>query len=158
MNYQDYEIKPQSEIATIQMNRAIMIYIEGEDYISPITLAGAAEEIFARALQEKGILSIYDEVKKSTNSHRNDFGYSEYSQKQFNTAMNQTRNLLKHRSDGEYVGASFRMEAMKMIYRAITSYTRLFKESNEFIDKYLEHEPYGALPLFPFHDSSLEKA
>jgi len=156
MPYQDHQIKEQSEVAVIQMNRAIMLYIHEKDYISSITLAGAAEEIFSRVLEEKGIATIYETVKESTNRYREEFGRREYSKKQYNLSMNKTRNLLKHRSESGYISSCFRMEAMRMLYRAISNYKRLFKDSNNLIDEYFKYEPYGALPLFPFIDSSIE--
>ena len=157
MEYEDYDILPQEEVALIQMHRAILIYLEGEDYISPITLAGAAEEIYAQMLKEDGKQSVYDEIKESSRKSQKELDWEASSNKEFNFMMNQTRNILKHRSADGHVGASFRMESMKMIHRAIKSYMKLYDKNTDLIKKYLEHEPYGGLTMIPIADSRLSK-
>ncbi|MCY1505153.1 hypothetical protein D9M68_393500 [compost metagenome] len=149
----NYEYKSQLEISKAQLDRAINLFLEHEDYTSAITLAGAAEEILAKYLLEEGKLPAYESIKKSTLEGQSELGFPLYGQKEFNHAMNNPRNLLKHRKQDGSVYEDFRLEAKKMLYRAIVNFTRLSGGTTMSIEKYLTIEPFAALPFFPCYDS-----
>ncbi|WGO96685.1 hypothetical protein QFX18_11570 [Saccharophagus degradans] len=51
------------KIALEQLETAIRLYEDSEEYISVITLAGAAEEILGKACREKGIRTALEDVQ-----------------------------------------------------------------------------------------------
>jgi signal transduction histidine kinase len=114
-------------IALIQLERSVELF-EAGDFISALTLAGAAEEIFGRMVRRKGkeprveynaewIGSLYDWAKKPRPS-----------KKQLIVIQNKIRNELKHQDDGRNVrvSANFEIEAEDMILRAMFNYFDAF--------------------------------
>ena len=53
------------DIALEQLETALRLFKETEEYISVITLAGAAEEILGKACREQGIRSALEEMQHS---------------------------------------------------------------------------------------------
>jgi hypothetical protein len=114
-------------IAIIQLERSLEL-LEAGDFVSSLTLAGAAEEIFGRMAQRKGHEprvesladysgSLYEWVKKPRPS-----------KKQLIAKENSTRNHLKHQDDGRNITviADFRFEAEDMILRAMFNHFNAF--------------------------------
>jgi hypothetical protein len=60
MSFETYEKKI---VALTQLETALRLYLEGIDYFSVITLAGAAEEIFGRLLDEHNIENSLGDLK-----------------------------------------------------------------------------------------------
>jgi len=52
-------------IALTQLETAIRLYFEGDDYFSAITLAGAAEEILGKLVTEKGLDNSLESLKQA---------------------------------------------------------------------------------------------
>lgn len=83
------------EVAVHQLDVAIRLFLEG-DYLSSLTLAGAAEEILGR-LSEKAGLPVA--IKEIANFHRSDIDPAIPASKQDKTVadiLNKARNAAKH--------------------------------------------------------------
>ena len=113
------------QVASHQLGVAIRLFLEG-DYLSSLTLAGAAEEILGR-LSEKAGLPVA--IKEIANFHRKDIDPAIPPAKQDKTVadiLNRARNAAKHviRSDDvDFVVEQ--MHPLQMIMRAMPMARRL---------------------------------
>ena len=125
------------EAAKTQLDRAIRLFLDEEDYVSCITLAGAAEGMMGEKLTKKG----YDHAVASQAK-----GYAQllteeqrealrHPKKSFERSMiddwDIVRNWLKHhRSEAEYLDIRMPKDCMyiafDMVERASTNYMQLF--------------------------------
>jgi hypothetical protein len=117
------------ELAEIQLGRALSLFLDERDYVSSITLAAAAEELFGKCYRRKprndttreiALLNLSDVVRSIGRSQlcvelseRNDVV----------PMMNRTRDVLKHGNSGKRFEADVEQEAIEMLERAI--YNRL---------------------------------
>jgi hypothetical protein len=111
------------EIAQIQLIEAINLFM-AERYISCITLAGAAEEIFARLLNQVGSRSITEISVEEIEKIREKTGLCVMGGKPANQIFNlwnSARNSLKHhnKNDEEMVALHPFDDAYMMIRRAL---------------------------------------
>jgi len=114
-------------IALSQVETALRLYDEGQDLFSVITLAGAAEEIFGRLLEERGDDNSLDSLTKGASAiHRALFG-EDAGASVFARRANRAKNALKHHdpSQPRAVTLNLREEATDILDRAITNYWRL---------------------------------
>ncbi len=114
-------------IAVIQLETAIRLYNEGDEYVSAITLAGAAEEILGNLLNERGDNSKLDDLKADgVKVYKALFG-SETEPKYIADAANKYRNAMKHltTTDDHTIVFDPEESAFDMIDRAISNYWRL---------------------------------
>lgn len=107
------------EAASIQLDRAIRLFFEG-DWLCSLTLAGAAEEILGRLAERAGhevavrFISCY---------HAND-GASEFftgmNAQEIVNALNRPRNSAKHANDPQETSVDVtKIDALQMLMRAI---------------------------------------
>ena len=104
------------EAATEQMDWAIRLIIDHCAYLPAITLAGAAEEIIGRALQQKSV------SHQLTDKFVTDFGMTKIDVTQGH--LNKARNWLKHWHDypnGDTLSIDLEHEAIQYIVRALTN-------------------------------------
>jgi hypothetical protein len=115
MKDRDYS---KTEVALYQVEKAIELYIEGNDYISCITLAGASEEITGRMVQRNGQKHFLERLKEYyKNSPEVDT-----SDKFYNWAR-QTRNALKHfNNESETHVYVCKLEAQQYVQAAVVNY------------------------------------
>ena len=111
------------EIARVQLVEAINLFL-AERYISCITLAGAAEEIFARLLNQAGYRSIAEISIEEIKKIREKTGLSVMegrSANQIFNLWNSARNSLKHhnKTDENIVELHPFDDAYMMIRRAL---------------------------------------
>jgi hypothetical protein len=113
-----------TELAHRQIDTAIDLFLDGKDYLSGVTLAGAGEEILGRLLARAGKKSMIDHLialdKKLSNGGRQF--------KIVNQEINRFRNSLKHAPDpGEDIidVAEDQEHAIAMLARALTNYYEL---------------------------------
>jgi len=112
-----------SQIAVIQLRRAIQLFNSG-DYVSSITLAGAANEILGQlAIRNKGYNTL-DGDKKFWDNFAELFKTDKPAKDKIKQVNNRTRNKLKHHDDSEdsLVEADFEFEAQVQIDSAIRNY------------------------------------
>ena len=116
-------------IALSQLETALRLYSERDDFFSAITLAGNADEVFGKILRAKGIKNSLDELKKSVAAvHRHLFG-EELSASVVADRANRARNAIKHGIGKTLiVTLDAEEEARDMLNRAIGNYWALEKQ------------------------------
>jgi len=87
------------EIAELQLDRAICIFLDEQDFISAITLAGAAEEILGELLELQGKTSALTDIVNECVNLGNAIGH-EWKTGTFKHMMNFFRNEMKHHDKG----------------------------------------------------------
>ncbi len=113
------------QMAEQQLLAAIRLWHEHE-YVSSITLAGAAEEILGKRLRKKGIESTFDNVKNSILSFTKKLGDDDpATEKIVAELINKTKNELKHYSGEESLEFDLYQDSIEIIERAITNYHML---------------------------------
>lgn len=108
------------KVAQAQVETAIDLFLSDKDFISALTLAGAAEEILGRLLQRKGEKNMLENLHgwyQETTGQKISFG-------EFAKKANFTRNTLKH-ANAEVELDVFRWEAVQMIMRALFNYNQM---------------------------------
>jgi hypothetical protein len=114
-----------SEIAESQLLSALQMWHAG-DYISCITLAGAAEEILGKRMRKLRLEPSFDNMKEAIVRLARHFGETSSGvDKTVADLMNQTRNELKHYAGDEALEFDLRADAEEMLERAIANYTSL---------------------------------
>jgi len=106
------ESHSKTDIALRQLETALRLFDEGQDYYSDVTLAGAADEILGRLLESRGAVSALVSLTKPGD------------EKTFIERANLARNALKHLNVGgaDRVSLDIREEAADMLDRAIANY------------------------------------
>ena len=110
-----------------QLETALRLYSEREDYYSVITLAGASEEIFGKLLKENNPENALDSLKKAGSAVHEALFDEDLAEKEISERVNWVRNLLKHWSSGQPKVVEFDApeEAKDMLTRAIDNYDEL---------------------------------
>jgi len=88
------------EIAEIQLERAIRIFLDEQDLISAITLAGAAEEILGELLERQGKTTALTDIVNECVTLGKTIG-TDWKVGTFRQMMNFFRNEMKHHRKGE---------------------------------------------------------
>ena len=125
------------ELAIHQLDRAIRLLLDEKDPISAITLAGAAEEILGKLVEQQGNTSslgkFVDECIKEGRVHLAE----NWKPKEFVEIANFFRNELKHLSKGTDISVSPEC-AYEIIERAIDNLWRLTGQYSEQVERYLD--------------------
>lgn len=117
------------DIALKQLRAAAKLYKEG-DYISSITLAGAAEEILGRIAEKRtGSKSLENEILY-LNGLGEFLGKGKIEKKKIINVINKTKNELKHNDSGvnNWVDADFENEAVLLFVKAVKNYLNAYNE------------------------------
>lgn len=113
------------DIAEHQLLTALKLWREG-DYLSALTLAGAAEEILGKRLKKLGRESSFEQIKKEIVGLARDQGETDVkTEKLVADLLNQSRNELKHYSGDEVLSFELRQDAAEMLERALANYYML---------------------------------
>lgn len=113
------------EIAERQLLAAIRLWHEG-DYVSAITLAGAAEEILGKRLRKKGKEPSFDNIKSAIMALSQTLGdENQKTEKIVADLLNQTKNELKHYSGDDHLEFDLLEDSIELLERAITNYQML---------------------------------
>lgn len=112
-------------IARAQLEQAMRLFMDEVDYISAITLAGAAEEILGRQVEKNALDEILDFVERRLASKGTSFD-----RKALRDDLCFPRNSLKHLRVGNRTDINFDLAdaASDIIDRAITNHVRLLGE------------------------------
>ena len=118
-----------SEIAQVQLVQAIELFV-AKKFLPSITLAGAAEEIFARLLSLRGDTPVIEQSYKEIQRIKEVTGLSAMGDKPKNQIFNEwnsAKNNLKHHneSDGDFILLNVFDEAYWMIKRALANSEKL---------------------------------
>lgn len=105
-----------------------MNLLEIGDYISALTLAGAADEILGRIVARKGLVPRVERDAAYFGSVYEYFGKPRPSKKELITIENRIRNELKHQDDGRNitVDADFQFEVEGMLLRCMFNHFDAF--------------------------------
>jgi hypothetical protein len=109
----------QFDAAQVQLERALTLYLESSDYLSCITLAGAAEEVLGHMVEATGkkhSLSGNAKVYAWLNSK---LGGSHLTDREAVTALNEVRDWLKHYKNGAALSLDPKESAQEMLERAV---------------------------------------
>lgn len=108
-----------TQLALIQLEKAIELFFEKEDFVCCITLAGASEEITRKMLEREGKQPSADKLKVWFKDK-----YPEAPENNnFFKHANKTRNSLKHFDDPSETGVEIdKREAVYWLCRAFMNY------------------------------------
>ncbi len=120
-----YDKLTKPEIAKRQLFQSIELYLAGDDLISVITLAGAAEEILGKLVNHAGKPNALDEkVQKLCKVFELVFKVPAVP-KELIKLRNKSRNELKHIGVNGTIEIKLEEEAVKLLDRAINNYKKL---------------------------------
>lgn len=114
-------------LALTQLETALRLFYEGEDFASVVTLAGAADEIFGKLLAASGRDNSLEVLKKSVAAiHQKLYG-EPIDSSEIASRANRAKNSLKHWDEGQplIVKLDLAQEARDMLFRAIDNYWAL---------------------------------
>lgn len=129
LGYEDDTIISKSEIAREQLTEAIALFLN-QNFLCSVTLAGAAEGVFAGLLSTDDRKSIVERSGESIEKLREATGLAVMGSlpvKKIYTQWNGARNAIKHHNDKEekIVAINFFDEAYWMIKRALSNASTL---------------------------------
>jgi hypothetical protein len=114
-------------IAQAQLQRAIVLFLDDEDYVNAITLASAAEEVLGKYVEKSGgepaMRKVHESIMKALDETPMDI--EKPSGKEIlDNYMNGVKNSLKHHNQNadDFLEADWQTEAINMIVRASTNY------------------------------------
>jgi len=137
------------EIAECQIERAIALFFETEDYVSSLTLAGAAEEILGKLLNQEGKPHWLDDIASGSlevlgyTDEDSDHPEVRKSKKDIANLSNYYKNRLKHFNGDESMTFSVDYYAAEMIDRAISNYWNLNHELTELMELFTNEIIFG---------------
>lgn len=112
-------------IAEQQLLTALRLWHE-EDYVSAITLAGAAEEILGKRLRQCGKEPSFDNTKRIIVKLSRQLGDDDpNTEKLVADLLNSTRNELKHYAGEDQLEFDLKEDSVELLERAIANYTML---------------------------------
>lgn len=112
------------DIAEHQLLAAIRLWQE-EDYLSSLTLAGAAEEILGKRLRKLGRELSFNQLRDLIVALARSEGETDPGlEKTIGEMLNNTRNELKHYGGDESLTFDLRSDCLEMLERAIARWHR----------------------------------
>lgn len=138
------------EIAERQLERAIEIFLDKKDYVSALTLAGAAEEILGKILNQRGDVhwldKILDGALRALGFRKRTFDSPEAkkARKEVAALANYHKNRMKHYNAGGSLTFEPYLEAVEMIERAMSNYSKLTGRQTGAMDRFKELVTFGS--------------
>jgi len=141
----------QKNAAKIQLDRAIQLFLDQQDYLSSITLAGAVEGMVGEMLDKNGaenaLKSIVKGFKKLLSEEEREALCDENKtfEKSMMNDMNLVKNWLKHHfSNCETlhidVDSDCKEIAYDLIDRASSNYSQAFEDETEQMRRFLDYQ------------------
>ena len=110
-------------IALAQLETALRLFHAGNDLISLITLAGAAEEIFGKLVKKQGHDNSLDSLKETAVAIHERLFAESIDPSAIADRANRARNALKHlTAGGDPVSLDLDDEAVDILNRAVDDY------------------------------------
>lgn len=137
------------EIAHRQIERAIALFLDEEDFVSALTLAGAAEEILRKLLNREGkehwLDSISTGALKALGFRKRELGSTEAlrAKKEIANIANRHKNAFKHYNSDGTVTLLVDVAAAEMIERAISNYFDLTRRKTGAMERFRELIVWG---------------
>lgn len=116
------------DIAIEQLEVALKLFLSSGSYVSVLTLAGAAEEIFGMALKIKGIEnSLQEQYRLYSQTDLEWINQSKTWAEYTTRGKNKVKNAVKHLHDEDDLifDADIKDEALWMLVRATDNFNRL---------------------------------
>lgn len=135
------EIHNKVDLAIEQLETALSLFLANKSYVSVLTLAGAAEEIFGMAAKINGIENSLQESYRAYNDPDMVWLNPPKTWGEFTAQeKNKVRNAVKHVSGAQDLTfeADIEEEALWMLVRAIDNYKRLGFGPTELMHKFEE--------------------
>jgi len=132
------------EVAHRQIERAIVVFLDDKDYVSALTLAGAAEEILGKLLNKEGKEHWLDSISKGAlralGFRKMEFETPEAlkAKKEIANNANHYKNRLKHYNDDGTITLLINVAAAEMIDRAISNYFDLTQRETGAMGRFKE--------------------
>ncbi len=125
-------------MALTQLETALRLYFECQNYYSVVALAGAADETFGQLLTAKGLDSSIETIKKSVVAIHKHLTGEVIDPSAVADRANHARNALKHWSTGQPLVVSFDSleEAQDMLNRAIDNYWALEQQLSPAMERF----------------------
>lgn len=125
------------EVAEHQLDLAVELFLDRQDYVASITLAGASEEILGKLLEARGESHALGEFIESCVRTGKHIFNEDWPAKDFAEMANYFRNGLKHYTDGAPITVS-REAASEIIERAIANLWKLEGRESPRIRRFME--------------------
>jgi hypothetical protein len=135
------------EVAEHQLERALRLFLDENDYVCAITLAGASEEILGRLLEKSGREHALGTFVKACVKTGKVVYNENWSHKTFADMANAFRNDLKHYRDGNPITVP-REAAVEILDRAIENFFALTSRETPNMRRFME-EVHGYSPHSP---------
>ena len=119
----------QLKAALSQLETALMLYLDGNDFLSVITLAGAAGNLLGPMVKEMGGAHSLAGNAKAYAWLVERFHGVAIDERAATTDLNDARDWLKHYKPGSLMGFDSKVRAQEMLERAV--YNALFLTGNE---------------------------
>jgi hypothetical protein len=124
------------KVAISQLRLAIALFMEEREYISVITLAGAAEEILGKIAAAASLTPALNRRAEGARQLHVALWGNDPGDKLFKDLKNKTRNELKHLSSGVPLAFGLEQECIRMLDRAVENYRLLHKRAATFVVQY----------------------
>ena len=126
MTSSPFQSIPKKDLARSQLNVALRLYLQSEEYPSCITLAGAAEEVLGKIAADAGHEpALKKALKELLELHRHLWG-TEAKESDYAELRNHARNEMKHKCSGTDVSLDYEQQAAEMLARALENYLLCF--------------------------------
>lgn len=129
------------EVAAHQLERALRLFLDENDYVCAITLAGASEEILGKLLEKSGQEPALSSFVNACVAIGKNIHAEGGPPKIFVAMPNEFRNSLKHITDGQVVTIP-KEAAVEILARAIENYWLLTADETPLMRRFME-EVYG---------------
>jgi hypothetical protein len=126
------------EAATTQLNRALVLYLDDADYLSAITLAGAAEEPLGKLVEKAGGKNRLASESSAVAAIHLQLYDEPLHKKDAIAVINLARNSLKHLGGGDDFEIDPKEEAYHIIDRALGNYLQLSNDIAPHMQRFLE--------------------
>ncbi|MGA9665167.1 MAG: hypothetical protein WBQ69_01795 [Gallionella sp.] len=125
------------EVATAQLERALVLFLNESDLVSSVTLAGASEEILGKLLEQCGKKHALSSRVEATVEIARIIQNREANPKAFATLANEVCNGLKHIADGQPVTVTCKA-SIDIIGRAVENYFALTDSLSPSMSQFLQ--------------------
>lgn len=126
------------DAARAQLDRALLLFLDEKDYLSSLTLGGAAEEIFLQLFRERGVEAAGDSLVSLAVYVGEADGLVKVRPGEYRYMMNYALNSAKHYDypDGEKTVLVDERETASVLNRAITDCLKLSPECSESMKRF----------------------
>ncbi len=125
------------DAALRQLNVAAVLFLAG-DYLSSLTLAGAAEEMLGKEAERAGLPTSVDNIIRTTLETPSNGVPDAARKKNARRALNGPRNAAKHNGDPNEFVTVDRMQTLLMFMRALSLVKELGIERSIELERVLE--------------------